>query len=93
LNIVDVSLFADAVQSVLQVEDTGRGIPEAELAQVFEPFYRVGNNHEPGNGLGLAISQEIAQWLGGEIRLVNRACGGLLFKYIQPIPKQPTISP
>jgi two-component system OmpR family sensor kinase len=77
-------LFADAGQAVLLVEDNGCGIPAEELAQVFEPFYRVGNSHEPGNGLGLAISQGIAQRLGGIIQLSNRPEGGLLFRYSQP---------
>lgn len=81
---VDVSLFAQDGQAVLQVADTGCGIPEAELSQVFEPFYRVGISPEPGNGLGLAISQEIAKRLGGRIRLENRDEGGLLFEYRQP---------
>lgn len=80
---VDVSLFAQDGQAVLQVADTGCGIPEAELSQVFEPFYRVGISPEPGNGLGLAISQEIAKRLGGRIRLENREGGGLLFEYRQ----------
>lgn len=80
---VDVSLFAADGQAVLRVEDTGCGIPEAELAQVFEPFYRVGVSTEPGNGLGLAISQEIAHLLGGHIRLANREGCGLLFEYCQ----------
>jgi two-component system OmpR family sensor kinase len=80
---VDVSLFADNGRAVLQVEDTGCGIPAVELQQVFEPFYRVGNSPEPGNGLGLTISQEVANRLGGEIRLANRAGGGLLFQYTQ----------
>lgn len=82
---VDVSLFAENGQAILQVADTGCGIPDAELSQVFEPFYRVGISTEPGNGLGLAISQEIARRLGGTIRLANRKDGGLLFEYRQPL--------
>ena len=81
---VDVSLFVENGQAVLLVEDNGCGIPEAELQQVFEPFYRVGVSTEPGNGLGLAISQEIAKRLGGNITLSNRPQGGLVFGYRQP---------
>lgn len=40
---------------------------------------------EPGNGLGLAICSEIAQQLGGEIRLINREEGGLQFMYTQKL--------
>ena len=77
---VDISLFSENGKAVLQVEDTGIGIPEAELQQVSEPFYRVGSSTEPGNGLGLAISQEIAHRLGCTIILSNRPKGGLSFR-------------
>ncbi|TCP05881.1 sensor histidine kinase [Caldimonas thermodepolymerans] len=47
--------------SVLQVEDTGPGIPEAEREKVFQPFYRALGTDVDGSGLGLAIVREIAQ--------------------------------
>jgi two-component system sensor histidine kinase TctE len=46
---------------VLQVEDSGPGIPAAEREQVFRPFYRVLGTGVDGSGLGLAIVQEIAR--------------------------------
>ena len=46
---------------VLQVEDTGVGIPEAERELIFQPFYRALGTNVDGSGLGLAIVQEIAQ--------------------------------
>ncbi len=82
---VDVSLFAEAGKAVFCVEDNGIGIPEHELDQIMEPFHRAQGNAEPGNGLGLAISQEIAQRLGGIITLSNRPEGGVKFQYTQPI--------
>ena len=45
---------------VLQVEDTGPGIPEDEREQVFQPFYRALGTDVDGSGLGLAIVKEIA---------------------------------
>ena len=45
---------------VLQVEDTGPGIPEAEREKVFQPFYRALGTNVDGSGLGLAIVKEIA---------------------------------
>jgi two-component system sensor histidine kinase TctE len=45
---------------VLQVEDSGPGIPEAERELVFRAFYRALGTHADGSGLGLAIVKEIA---------------------------------
>jgi two-component system sensor histidine kinase TctE len=45
---------------VLQVEDSGPGIPEQERELVFRAFYRVLGTHTDGSGLGLAIVKEIA---------------------------------
>ncbi|MFN0184030.1 MAG: sensor histidine kinase N-terminal domain-containing protein [Aquabacterium sp.] len=51
----------------LQVEDNGPGIPQAERARVFEPFYRSLGTNVDGSGLGLAIVREIAQAHGAEV--------------------------
>jgi two-component system, OmpR family, sensor histidine kinase TctE len=53
--------------AVLQVEDTGPGIPAAEREAVFRPFYRALGTEVEGSGLGLAIVQEIVRHHGGEI--------------------------
>lgn len=53
----------------LVVEDTGPGIPPAERALVFEPFYRILDNGSEGSGLGLAIVREIARQHGADIQL------------------------
>lgn len=62
------------------VDDDGPGIPEQELARVFDPFYRLeeSRSRETGGvGLGLAIAQSIVQAHRGELILSNRAAGGL----------------
>lgn len=82
---VDISLFTEAGKAIFCVEDTGLGIPESEMEQVMEPFYRIQGNPQPGNGLGLAISQEIALRLGGCITLSNRPQGGFSFRYAQRV--------
>ncbi len=64
----------------LQVLDEGPGIDEAELEQVFKPFYRVEgsrNRDTGGTGLGLAIAQQLSQALGARLTLRNREGGGL----------------
>ena len=52
---------------VLQVEDSGLGIPEAERELIFQPFYRALGTGVDGTGLGLAIVQEIAKGHEAEI--------------------------
>ena len=54
---------------VLQVEDSGPGIPAAEREQVFQPFYRALGTDVDGSGLGLAIVREIAQQHAAEVTL------------------------
>jgi two-component system, OmpR family, sensor histidine kinase TctE len=52
---------------VLQVEDTGPGVPMAERELIFRPFYRALGTNVDGTGLGLAIVQEIAQQHDAEV--------------------------
>jgi two-component system sensor histidine kinase TctE len=54
---------------VLQVEDSGPGIAEAERERVFEPFYRVLGTEADGSGLGLSIVLEIAHQHGATLDL------------------------
>jgi two-component system sensor histidine kinase TctE len=53
--------------TVLQVEDTGPGVPPAERELIFRPFYRALGTNVDGTGLGLAIVQEIAQQHDAEV--------------------------
>lgn len=66
---VTVRIVADPFGQVvvLQVEDNGPGIPEAERELVFQPFYRALGTNVDGSGLGLAIVKEIADKHGAEI--------------------------
>jgi two-component system sensor histidine kinase TctE len=56
---------------VLQVEDTGPGIPEPERELVFQAFYRALGTNVDGSGLGLAIVREIAERHGAEITVTD----------------------
>jgi signal transduction histidine kinase len=82
---VAVQKTGDTIE--ITIDDEGPGIPEAELARVFEPFYRVeeSRSRETGGvGLGLAIAFSIIQSHGGKIALSNRPQGGLRARVLLP---------
>jgi len=64
---VRVRANEDGDRAILEIEDTGVGIPPAERRQVFERFYRILGSNVEGSGLGLAIVREIAQQHDAEI--------------------------
>jgi PAS domain S-box-containing protein len=70
----------------LSVEDTGVGIPAAELESIFQKFVQSTRTRSKagGTGLGLAICREIVQAHGGSIRAENRAEGGSRFVVVLP---------
>ncbi|MEX0853297.1 MAG: ATP-binding protein [Bauldia sp.] len=73
----------------IMIDDDGPGIPEDELARVFQPFYRVeeSRNRETGGiGLGLAIALSAVEAHGGQLTLANRPQGGLRARISLPIP-------
>ena len=75
-------------QLVLVVDDDGPGIPFADRARLFEPFYRLDasrDRHTGGHGLGLAIVKGIAQAHGGEIRVEESHLGGARFLMVLPV--------
>jgi Signal transduction histidine kinase len=54
----------------IHVRDSGRGIPEAKLSEIFEPFFQVEKGltrHNDGVGLGLAISRTLARGMSGDV--------------------------
>ncbi|AVO41327.1 sensor histidine kinase [Simplicispira suum] len=67
--VVTARVLADTFGHVLllQVEDSGPGVPESERELIFRPFYRVLGNEADGSGLGLPIVQEIARQHGTRI--------------------------
>jgi two-component system OmpR family sensor kinase len=62
-----VRLVADG--TTLRVEDDGPGIPAEHREQVFARFTRLKGSRASGSGLGLAIARELAERMGGELRI------------------------
>jgi signal transduction histidine kinase len=76
----NLTLTREGAAAVLAVEDSGPGIPEAELAEVLQPFHRLDSaraRNTAGLGLGLTIVQQILHREGGVLVLKNRPEGGL----------------
>ncbi len=85
----EVRLIADAHGIAVVITDEGPGIPEAELAKVFAPFYRLETSRSRqtgGTGLGLAVARDIARAHGGDVVLANRAGKGLVATMSLPLP-------
>src|SRR5690349_8938798 len=77
----------------LEIADTGSGIAQKDLAQVFQPFFTTGKHH--GTGLGLAICRNIAEAHGGDITLTSepgRGTRARLWLPLQPSPDQAGIA-
>ncbi|MFQ6162847.1 ATP-binding protein [Sinorhizobium meliloti] len=78
---LDTALTKDS-KVELSISDTGRGIPDEQLASVFEPFY---TTKPTGTGLGLSIARAIVETYGGKIWAANRPEGGAVFRVVLPL--------
>ncbi|MBV8213570.1 MAG: response regulator [Verrucomicrobia bacterium] len=70
-----------------EVRDTGKGIPKTDLPSIFKPFYQATNNDgiTSGVGLGLHISRQIVELLGGEINVASELGRGSTFSFEIPL--------
>lgn len=73
---------------VLEVKDSGIGIPEKELPLIFNRYYQGGNSGAPtsgGTGIGLALVRELAELMNGTAEAESRPGEGSLFRVIIPV--------
>jgi len=83
---VEVRAFEDGARLVIEVADTGQGIPEEEAPYVWDELYRgQGARGVPGSGLGLALVQAITERHGGQVGLRSRSGQGTVFTLRLPI--------
>lgn len=75
--VITARVLADTFGQVLllQIEDSGPGVPASERELVFQPFYRALGTDADGSGLGLPIVLEIARQHGGTVRLEDARPG------------------
>ncbi len=84
---VGLSARVDPPWLVVEVRDTGPGIPRDRLEAVFEPFFTAGSGQPGGVGLGLAISRHLALMHGGRIELDSEEGAGSAFRLVLPLPR------
>ena len=84
---VTVSLRRVGKTAVLDVTDTGVGVPQAELPRLFERFYRAASTHgrtHEGSGIGLALVNELVKLHGGSIEAESEVGRGTTFRVVLP---------
>lgn len=86
--LIDTRITADKSHLEISVRDGGPGVPKAELANIFHPFYRISNARERktgGVGLGLAITERAVRLHGGAVTACNNPEGGLTVTISLPL--------
>jgi two-component system cell cycle sensor histidine kinase/response regulator CckA len=81
---VSLTLRPEGERVVIEVGDSGPGVPPAERERIFEPFVTTKPIGE-GTGLGLFVCRNIVRGLGGEIAVMDRPGGGALFRVSLPV--------
>lgn len=91
---VGLEVFADNILEkethelvTFRITDSGIGIPQSDLENIFEPFHQVKNTHVQGTGLGLSITKRIVSLLGGQIKVESTLGEGSTFEISIPFKK------
>lgn len=84
---IDVTCRVGREHTSIEVKDTGVGIPQDKLENIFEPFVQIGRTHtsvHEGTGLGLAISRDLAQAMAGDLSVESQPGRGSTFTLVLP---------
>jgi len=88
-NRVEIKIVSDSGNILISISDEGVGIPEDELKNIFEPFFRASNVREiDGFGFGLPLAYRIIKMHSGEIRVISQKDRGTLVKIRLPNKKK-----
>jgi signal transduction histidine kinase len=68
--------------AVIEIEDSGEGIPQPDLQRIFIPFF---TTKEKGHGIGLALAHRVITEHGGTLAAATKAGGGAVFTISLPI--------
>ena len=74
----------------LTVEDTGKGLSESQIGRLFEPFNRLDAEKSlvPGTGLGLVITKQLVEAMGGSLRVRSQVDHGSRFSVLLPLARR-----
>ena len=93
---VSASVDKTGKQVEIRVSDTGIGIPKSETKHIFQSFYRASNavnSQEMGSGLGLMLTRQLVQKLGGKLTFDSEEGKGATFVVALPLSSVPTEEP
>jgi len=80
--LISVNAWQNGARAVIEVADTGKGIPDEARAHLFEAFS--GSTRPEGTGLGLPIAREIMRAHGGDLELAHSGSDGTVFRITLP---------
>jgi signal transduction histidine kinase len=89
---IEVTLKSEDGKLIGEVRDSGIGIPEADLKNLFQEFFRASNakkSSRQGTGLGLAIVKRVVEAAGGEVWVISKEGEGSTFGFSVPLATQP----
>ena len=97
---IKISISISEQKAVFEVSDTGIGIKEEDIEKIFERFYRIDNNSSVnkekalyrGTGLGLYLSRNLANLLGGNLWVISEFSKGSIFYFTLPLKNYKVIS-
>ena len=85
---VTLSASIEGKTAQILVSDTGIGIPKAEIKNIFKSFFRASNavnSQEMGSGLGLMLTRQLVEKLGGKLTFVSEEGKGTTFHVVLPL--------
>lgn len=85
---VTITNICEEEKIFIHVQDTGIGVPEEELDNIFKPFYRIKGTNADGSGIGLALVRQLVQLMGGTINVSSKKGEGSDFSFSLPVVKK-----